>query len=134
MFEKINNPEGKENARKYVFEVEKSDLPYVFYYLQESIPIKRIIYSFIHFDGEVFRHPENKEEVTTSDFLNFLRDKFKPDKIILSCCYPGKAKKIVGEQSDVEFLGPETESDNCEVSTRYNSIEQKITVEFRYEI
>ncbi len=108
------------DQRKFVYPVTESKYPYSFYMEDGGV------YLSVHFDGERFRHPETKEEISIHDFLNEMKADLHANKIVLSCCYPDAAKKIIGEVSGVTILG----SGNCEVQTKYNNKRKVITVKF----
>lgn len=117
--------EHKKHEWKYVFPAVKSELPYAFYRLLDPALPNNVVYSSIHFDGAIFRSPENMKEITVPDFLIFLKERLGAEKIILSCCYPDRANKIIGEISGLEVLG----AGDCEVRTIYNDRKGVITVE-----
>lgn len=82
-------------------------------------------YLSIHFDGERFGYPDTKAKIASvREFLNEMKQDLHVDTIVLSCCYPDAAKRILGEIPGITVLG----SGNREVQTKYNSVRKIITV------
>lgn len=126
VFENVpNQKEREEDLWKYTFPAEKSDLSYAFYRTPDSTSSEKVAYATIHFDGKVFRHPDNKQEILVADFIASLKERLGVEKVVLSCCYPDKARELIGEVPGLKILG----SGNCEVRTKYNDREGIITVE-----
>ena len=115
-FEDNQEPRGW----KYTYEVEETHLPYVFRLSEDKI------YSSIHFDEGKFKHPQNKEEdIDPVDFVEDLKNEFSVSEIILSCCYPDKAREVLGDMDGVELIG----SGDSEVRTVFNNVKNEIRVE-----
>lgn len=105
---------------EYTYKVQETHLPYVFRISEDEI------YSSIHFDGKTFMHPQNKEKkIDLNNFINDLKTEFKVSKVFLSCCYPQKARELVGDIEGVEVIG----KGDAEVRTIFNNIKNEIKVE-----
>ena len=116
-FEKFfKSPEGR-FVRTY--KVAPTELPYAFRLEDGSL------YTSVHFDGEIFRHPKNKSEIDIAGFIEEMKAQFKTDTIRLSCCYPDAARALIPEIDGLEIIG----TGNLEYRTVYNNKINQITVE-----
>jgi len=117
------NPESfkneAENKWRKSFDAEETTVPYVFRISEDTI------FTHIHFDEGVFKHPKDKKEVSIEDFIDEIKSSFPSDKILVSCCYPDKARALLPNDINVEILG----EGDTEYKTLYIKKEKKIIVE-----
>ncbi len=112
----INTNEA-EKPWKFIFPASPTKYPFAFRRGEN-------VYLTIHFNGERFGHPETKETISIRDFLEQMMKEFGTKSLIISACYPDKARQIIGNLPGVTVLG----SGNCEVQTKYNDARGIITV------
>lgn len=107
-----------ERPWKYAFPALRTEKPYAFRRKDGNI------YLSLHFNGEHFRHPETREDISVHNFLREAMNEFGVDSLTISSCYPEKAREMLKDMPNVTVLG----SGNCEVRTTYNEKTEIVTV------
>ena len=111
--------ESPELWKKVIPNAMPTKYPFAFYIGDDTA------YISIHFDGQFFERIDTHVDTDIEEYLDEMKSDLGVNKIMLSCCYPDKAKKLLEERSDISFVG----HGDHPTRTLYNSGRKELTVE-----